>query len=73
MFYGCKQGQFYALENEIEEKLGSLLGGGGIGLFITLVPGVCNNVFLFVNSTGGLLLNFDWLVHPNVSTTNCNL
>ena len=35
---------------------------GGNGLFITLVPKVYNNVFLFVGlTTLGDLLNFDWL------------
>ncbi len=47
-------------------------------LFITLVPKVYNNVFLFVGLTNlGTLLNFDWLIHQveclNVSTTNFNL
>ena len=44
--------------------------GGGIGLFITLVPKVIKNVFLFVVlTTLGTLLNFDSLVHLVESTT----
>ena len=48
--------------------------GGHIRLFITLVPKVYNNVFLFVGVT---TWNFDWSIHyveyPNVSTTKCDL
>ena len=37
--------------------------GGDIGLFITPVPKVYNNVFLFVGlTTLGNLTNYDWLI-----------
>ena len=46
-------------------------------MFITLVPKVCNNVFLLVGlTTLGIFVNFDWLIHyvkcSNVLTTNFN-
>ena len=49
-----------------------------IWLFITLVPKVLYNFFLFVGlTTLGSLMYFYWLIHsikcPDVSTTNCNL
>ena len=52
--------------------------GRDVGLFITLVPQIYNNVFLFVClTTLGTFLEFDCFVHyvkcSNVSTTNCNV
>ena len=49
-----------------------------IGLFITLVPKVINNVFLLLGlTTLRTFTEFDWLVYEvyclNVSTTNFNL
>ena len=50
---------------------------GGIGLFITPVPKVYNNVFLFDGlPTLGTSVNFDWLIHKvefsDVPTFNSN-
>ena len=61
----------YILLKKIERE-------GGNGLFITVVPKVLNDVFLFVGlTTLGTLVNFNWLVtyveYSNISTNNYNL